>query len=218
MARPRKVSDDQILEAAARVVARVGPFRATLAEIAAAVEVTPAALIQRFGSRRGLLLALAQGGAEDVAQRFASAQGSGAALEALHATLAALVEPLATRTHVANGLAFLQMDLQDDAFHEAARAWFDGFREGVRALLDEARAEDALRTEDTATLARAVEVAYHGSLLAWAMRGGETAPEALRRDVDAVLSPHLTPGRSGASRGSRAGAAPGRGRGRGRAP
>src|SRR4051794_38908319 len=61
--RPRTVSDAAILEATSRVIGRLGPSRLTLADVAEEIGLVPATLIQRFGSKRGLLLAFAAGGA-----------------------------------------------------------------------------------------------------------------------------------------------------------
>jgi hypothetical protein len=56
--RPRKVSDDEIFLAAQRVMSRRGPKELTLADIAAEAGVTAGRLVQRFGGKRELLLAL----------------------------------------------------------------------------------------------------------------------------------------------------------------
>ena len=45
--------------AAFRAIARLGPARLTLADVATDVGVSPAAIVQRFGSKRALLLATA---------------------------------------------------------------------------------------------------------------------------------------------------------------
>src|SRR5687768_12664904 len=58
MARPRKVSDDEVFAAAMRAMSRVGPGELTLALIAEEAGVTAGALVQRFGSRRQLLVTM----------------------------------------------------------------------------------------------------------------------------------------------------------------
>ena len=58
MARPRTVSDDDFVMAAATAAARRGDGSWSLSEVAAEVGVTPAAVVKRFGSKRGLLLAV----------------------------------------------------------------------------------------------------------------------------------------------------------------
>ena len=71
MGRPRTMPDAAVLEAASRVIARFGPSRFTLSEVAEEAGLAPATLLQRFGSKRGLLLALAQMAAEGADACFA---------------------------------------------------------------------------------------------------------------------------------------------------
>ena len=49
------MEDAAILRAAAEVIGRTGPARFTLAAVASEVGLVPATLVQRFGSKRGLL-------------------------------------------------------------------------------------------------------------------------------------------------------------------
>ena len=55
--RPRQNTDLEILYAAFRAIARLGPSKLTLADVAREADVSPASLVQRFGSKRALLLA-----------------------------------------------------------------------------------------------------------------------------------------------------------------
>ena len=56
--RPKATTDQAILDATHRAVTRIGPMRLTLAHVAREAGVSPATLVQRFGSKRALLLAL----------------------------------------------------------------------------------------------------------------------------------------------------------------
>ena len=58
--RRRKAEDDEVFAALVRVMLRCGPAELTLAAIAAEAGVTASALVQRFGSKRALLLAHAR--------------------------------------------------------------------------------------------------------------------------------------------------------------
>ena len=58
--RPQKVTDDDIFMATHRAMSRLGPGELTLAEIASEAGVTAGLLVQRFGSKRDLLLALSR--------------------------------------------------------------------------------------------------------------------------------------------------------------
>src|SRR5208337_3534196 len=70
--RPRETSDDAILEATAQAIARYGPVRLTLAHVATELGIAPATLMQRFGSKRGLLLALAKLGTASTEREYAA--------------------------------------------------------------------------------------------------------------------------------------------------
>src|SRR3954463_7985444 len=74
--RPRAASDAQILEATARAVTRLGPARLTLAHVAAEAGLAPATLVQRFGSKRGLLLAVSRYGIEQNDEAFEDARAA----------------------------------------------------------------------------------------------------------------------------------------------
>src|SRR3989442_4018937 len=67
--RPRATSDQDLLMATHRVVSRLGP-NLTLADVANEAGVSPATLVQRFGSKRGLLLAFAAAGPEGMDDEF----------------------------------------------------------------------------------------------------------------------------------------------------
>ena len=57
MPRPRTVSDEAILDAVLDLAHRVGPARVTLASAADEAGLSAATLVQRFGTKRDLLLA-----------------------------------------------------------------------------------------------------------------------------------------------------------------
>jgi AcrR family transcriptional regulator len=190
MARPRTVEDREVLAATARALGRVGPLRVTLGDIADEVGVTPSALVQRFGSKKALLLAVAEGGLAAVDARFAAARARTASpLAALVDALAEGTRAVQTPEQMANALAFLQLDVTDPDFRRVTLAHLDRLRAGIRALLEEARGAGELGPCDLDGLARAVEVAYHGALLSWAVRREGAVADALRHDLEAALRP-----------------------------
>jgi AcrR family transcriptional regulator len=78
LSRPRTISDADILAAAARVIGEVGPARLTLALVAQAAGLSAATLVQRFGSRRSLLLHLAESAADEARTAVARARAAAA--------------------------------------------------------------------------------------------------------------------------------------------
>ncbi|MBI3409265.1 MAG: TetR/AcrR family transcriptional regulator [Planctomycetes bacterium] len=191
MPRPRETTNDAILEAAARAIAKVGPARLTLAHVAAEVGVAPATLMQRFGSKRGLLLALARQGSDASGDQYAAIRSAHASpLEALFAVSDCMAGMAPTPEALANHLAFLHIDLTDPDFHKLALAHSRIAHTEIRKLLDEAVARGELSKCDTERLARAVGSVMGGGLLSWAIVRDGTAAHWLRRDLETLLAPY----------------------------
>jgi len=201
MARPRTVSDDDVAAATGRALHRHGLAGTTLAAVAREVGITPAGLVQRFGSKRDLLLAFAARAEGATRASFAAARTDAASpLGALHCALESLTAGVQDRAGLARSLGFLQLDLTDEAFRALAAANARRARAEVEALLLEAVAAGELSADvDTAALARAVYVAYNGVLVLWALLDESPLPDELRTAVDAVLRPHRPPTEKGTS-------------------
>ncbi|WP_182879602.1 TetR/AcrR family transcriptional regulator [Microbispora sp. H10949] len=191
--RPRGVDDSVILRAVAEVVGRVGPAGLTLAAVADEVGLVPGTLVQRFGSKRGLLVALARQAAHEArAHHELSRQGRPSPLAALAALAEESMALMDTPERFANHLAFLCMDLTDPQLHEYALVVHEAQREAILALLDEAVAEGELRAgTDTGTLAESVQALITGTGLTWALDRRGALAERLRRAVTTLLSPHI---------------------------
>lgn len=189
--RPRQASDEDILKAAFRAISRLGPVRMTLADVAAEAGVSAAALVQRFGSKRALLLAAA-----------ADAAGGGdyifPGLRAKHrsplAALVGMAECMAlmgsTPDAIANTLAFLQIDLTDPDFHAHALRASAGTHAGIRALVRDAVAAGELVRCDAGRLASALQATMNGSMLNWAIHREGDLVSWVRRDLRTVLAPY----------------------------
>ncbi|MGW7329407.1 TetR/AcrR family transcriptional regulator [Streptomyces sp. NPDC054840] len=191
--RPRGVEDVVILRAAAQVMGQAGPSGLTLAAVARAVGVVPGTLVQRFGSKRGLILALADQSVRDtdaLPDRIREEQGS--ALGALAALLSEWMAPMVSPETFANHLAFLCMDLTDPELHQRAFAVHDARRRAVGTLLAEAVSTGELRaTTDVETLTATVQAITSGAGLNWALDRQGTLVRRVRQALDAALAPHI---------------------------
>src|SRR5260370_25166553 len=108
MGGPRTMPDAAVLEASARVMSRYGPKDFTLAHIAREAGLAPATLIQRFGSKRGLLLALARTAAEGAGACFYAVRARHPApFRALTASFAEMTRLAETPASLASNLSFL---------------------------------------------------------------------------------------------------------------
>ena len=189
--RPKTKTDEAILTATLAVVMRIGPTRLTLADVAREAGVSPATLVQRFGSKRGLLLALAAMGSTSVAEQFAAIRriAQRSPLRAIYAYAECMADMAVSPEALSNNLAFLQIDLVDPDFHRHALAHSDAVRAEIRTMLDRAIAAGELARCDTAGLARAVQALVGGSLLQWAIDRNGRVRSRLREDLDALLAP-----------------------------
>ena len=191
--RPRVTSDEAILAGAGRAIGRIGPARLTLADVAHEAGTSPATLVQRFGSKRGLLLALASMAAEGNKQEFAALREAHpssptAALLAMADCMSRLVS---TPEEISNGLAFLQMDLTDPEFHRLALASGDVMHAETRRLVADAVKAGELTGVQVDSLARALQSVLHGSMVSWAIARQGSLRDWLKRDLETVLRPYM---------------------------
>lgn len=193
--RPRGVEDAVILRAAADVIGRVGPVGLTLAAVAREVGLVPGTLMQRFGSKRGLLLALAEQSAKNAdALPGRVREEHESPLEALAALILEPMASMATPETFANHLAFLCIDLTDPQFRRHALAIHQAQGRAIEALLTESLLAGELRTgTNIAALARSVQAITSGAGLLWTLDRQGTLAQRLRQELNNVLSPHFPP-------------------------
>jgi len=191
--RPRKVSDDEVFAAALRAMSRFGPGELTLTEIASEAGVTAGALVQRFGSKRAMLLALAAR-AGDSADEFIRQlhETHGSALAALRAYSGCMAHLAESPAALARNLAYLQIDLTDPDFRKHLLVQARSTRAGLESLVKAAVAEKELIPRiNIRVLARTIEAVLSGSMMMWGFyRQGATA-RWMRDDLDAILAPYL---------------------------
>ena len=203
--RRQKVTDDEVFTAAQRAMSRRGPHELTLADIAREAGVTPGRLVQRFGSKRALLVALSERFAGSAGAVFAGLRARHRGpLATLRAYAACMADLAPTPEALLRNLAYLQGDLADDVLRghlvENARA----ARREIAALLEAAVAGGELQRQiDVGEIARTVETVISGSLMSWATYREGAAVDWIVRDLDAVLAPWLTRPRARGATASR---------------
>lgn len=193
MARPRKATDEQIFAAAYRVMQRVPPPDFTLGAIAEEAGVTAGLLVQRFGSKRGLMVRLAElsaeasvGFIEGLRERYESPLGALRAYADCMADLAASPEVFA------RNLAYLVDDLRDPDLRRHLEAQARRTRNALAKILTDAVVRGELTKRTNAKhLARTVETIIGGSMLTWATYREGAAVRWMRKDLDLVLSPFV---------------------------
>lgn len=195
MSRPKKATDEQVFAATYRAMTRLGPGELTLAEIASEAGLTAGALVQRFGSKRELLLRLAAAAKEGNAAFIRGLREKHRSpLAVLRGYAACLADLAASPAALARNLAYLQIDLTDPDFREHLRMQAKATRVALVEVLEDAVANGELtRQADPESLARVIETALSGSLISWAIYREGDASHWLRDDLDMVMAPYLAP-------------------------
>jgi AcrR family transcriptional regulator len=189
--RPRQKSDAELFAATARVMQQRAPAQLTLADVAKEAGVVPATLIQRFGSKRSLLLATCKSGTADTAGLFAAArQKHRSPVKALVELYVECSSFAASPEAMANGLAYLQNDLTDADFRAVTRELFRVLRKETQKLLEEAVNAGELKRGDMGELARCIQHVNRGSMLDWAVFREGKLGAWLRRDLETLLRPY----------------------------
>ena len=189
--RPRQVSDDDILRAAFRAIAHIGPAALTLADVANEAGISAAAIVQRFGSKRALLLATAADAAGGDAYIFPALRARYASPVAALVGLADCMELMGTTpAEIGNNLAFFRVELSDPDFHRHALSASRRMHAGIRALVKDAVKGGELTRCDADRLAYAVQATLNGSLLNWAVHREGRLADWIRRDVRTLLAPY----------------------------
>ena len=202
--RPRKATDDEIFTAATKVMSRLGPHDITLAHIAAEAGLTASALVQRFGSKRALLLALFERFSQGTDSLFAGLRAADTSpLAALYAYGQCMAQMGDSPEALAHHLSWLQQDLIDPDFRRFMLIQARASRRELQRLVEDAIRSGELRKETTpAELARALEVTVSGSLMSWAVHQEGTATAWIAHDLDVLLQPYVMPKRGRRTRGT----------------
>lgn len=190
--RPRTVDDYTILEAASRVMSRLGPERLTLADVGAEAGLSAATLVQRFGSKRELMLSILRHGCQAVDTRFNAAMESNQSpLESLFLAAMDRVGPREGPVTLSHRLAFFMASLDDPEFHALALENSDTAIAGYLQMIDRAieagELSDAIA--DRESFARTIHAMTYGSLIAWSVRRQGSLRGRVRRDLDTLIRP-----------------------------
>ena len=192
MPRPRTISDEAILDGVLALAHRVGPARVTFAAAAAETGLSPATLVQRFGTKRDLLLAADKRGIDLWVAAQDRATGSSPLARVIEGLVLA-TDPDTTPEQMANSVAMLQLDLAEPDFHAETLRGAQAVRARIAHDLTAALAAGELRPgTDIAALAKLVETTYHGAMIGWAIHREGTLTDWMREQVETVLAPHRT--------------------------
>src|SRR5512141_1539436 len=168
--RPRRLPDSAILDAAVKVVSRTGPERFTLPDVGHAVGLSAATLVQRFGSKRSLLLAMLEQTITLVDERFAAAIADHKSpLDRLYAAAIDRASEFEGPNSLSNRFAFVLIELTDPEFQalaaESGRKAMAAFRKMIEDAVEAGELAQGLF--DPQHLAETVYAVVIGSMVMW---------------------------------------------------
>ncbi len=177
--------------ATAQVMGRVPPGELTLALVGKEVGLAPATLLQRFGSKLGLLKALAEAGARGMPDALVAVRARHASpTQAIEAYLQGFAMLAPTADALANNLAYLQLDLTEPELRAPTQAMFSAHEDALRSMLDDAVEAGELRVPHVAALARTLLAVAQGALIIWGVHRVGSVRAAIAREVSTVLAPY----------------------------
>ena len=211
--RPKKVSDEVVIQAAMQVMGELGPDGFSLAKIGERVNLSAAAVMRRFGSKQALI---------DEIGRYSHTLWTQAIDEARPETLsplegiinlyARMAKAMGTRQEALNHLGFLQQELATPLSRALLAGHEVALEREVQQHLDDAIAQGVLRAEvDTAQLAHLCGVVYMGALMRWIVQGPDTQNpkddnpiKAVSRALITLMRAHMPQSAFGKSAGATA--------------
>ena len=181
MPRPKKIADDDVLAVAGDLVGRGGPDALTFAALGARAKLSPATLVQRFGTREAMMRATllrlwdhldASTAAADA--RFpADTEGAIALLVHLSAGYGG---PSGEDDDVAQGLLLLREDFRDPRLRARGVAWGEVLATALgRRLSPDPAAQP--------TLGRLMASQWQGALIWWGFSRAGALRHYLRREL-----------------------------------
>jgi AcrR family transcriptional regulator len=177
MARPRRISDEDVLAGALKVMFRNGPAEFTLAAVAAEAGIAPPTLVQRFGDKRGLLLrALAQDNEAFAAAVAEAPRERGRA--SVIGLLMLLTPDIQDPDVLATGLLWLREDFRDPALNALARERWRMLREALAERLPSLPISPKLA-------ARLIEAQWQGAFNQWGFFREGTLPDFVAESLKA---------------------------------
>lgn len=187
---PKKsINDDQVLEKALFVISEKGPDTFTLAEVGKAVGLAPATLMQRFGSKRMLLIRAAKHVPMKLSSDLKILKAKGLSWDKeLLVLLGSTPEGLITRQEIANSLGLLKLDMIDPELHAVARDLMSRLRQRIQELLEQGKKEGSLKSQASVEqIAWELDALRHGLVIQWTLSGEGSLQEWLEKGIQNYL-------------------------------
>jgi AcrR family transcriptional regulator len=173
--RRKSISDEEILDIALPIMAEAGPAGFTLADVAKAVGVAPATLLQRFGDKQTLIeRAFARDNERFIPWLESLPAGVGA--DVVVRIYADATRLFGDNPSLADHLLWLREDIRDPALNRLAQRRFKLFRAEIVKRLPPLPIPPQ-------RAARLLDAQYHGAVVQWALEPEGTLADFVTRSL-----------------------------------
>jgi len=167
------------------LVAQHGPGL-TLAQVGAEVGLSAATVMQRFGSKRALMLEVAKSWGHGPEMKF---DCGGVVGDDLPAGMAKLARMMSTPEEVANLTAALHIDLTDPEFRGIIQQEMQRQHSLVQGALETGIERGEIKPCDTAILSRQLQVVGLGALQSWSIEPKGELHDWITECLETALNP-----------------------------
>ncbi|EIM29937.1 TetR/AcrR family transcriptional regulator [Microvirga lotononidis] len=178
MARPKTIPDEQVLDTLLNAIMECGPDGLTFARAAKACGLSPATLVQRYGTREKLVQAVLMRAWDrlDAETGAADAEEAPTPVGAINLLMRLMPHETAERD-ATNGLLLLREDLRDPVLRRRGAVWGHRLAEALGRRLSQDSAQGKRLGWQMASL-------WQGAHTWWAFTREEPPDQAIRRALE----------------------------------
>jgi len=190
MVRPREFQDEAIFYGVYRALCKKGYGQATLTDITHEVDISPAALIKRFGSKKNLFLAYSDFVIALTRDAFQEASISDRSrIDALKAVFKHGVLHMKDPIELANHTSFYLEGTSDPDLLEKTRSRLLLIDEFTRQMLNQAIANKEITDCDVSMVSRVLQAAISGAMMIWIKESNRTLDVLFDECFQVIFAP-----------------------------
>lgn len=190
MVRPREFQDEAIFYGVYRALSKKGYGQAALTDITHEVNISPAALMKRFGSKKNLFLAYSDYVIELTRHAFQEADLSDQSrLDALKAVFKHAVSHMKDPVELANHTSFYLEGTNDPDLVEKTRYRLQLIDAFTRQMLSQAITNKEIAECDVAMVSRVLQAAISGAMMIWIKESNRTLEELFDECFQVIFAP-----------------------------
>lgn len=192
MPRKKTIDDETLLKMVLEVITKVGPTTFSLKDLRKKTGLSPATLLQRFGSKKNILHKAIELSNSHLGDRFTNRVAiSKSPTEEIINIYLDLSMQFSRPIDVANGLDILKLDITEKKLNKLTRKYFEIRRKKIEYLIILAQEKNEITSKiNAAELVLTLESLWQGSIMLWALIGKGQIHEWLKKRFSACIKLH----------------------------